>query len=453
MVRVQSLILTGIALASLSASLAAQVQKRGPFKRMQVSGYATLDLGTGTYTRGPSVNDRGGTTVADLQNLDFFNPSTFVTVDTAGCTWFNAASKGVGANQGVGGGAHQHGPPPGSDLMSSILFFYCSGALDVSSGGPGGAVTLGFYEGYTAFGGAPTTVATLVNLTGMPAATAPGGFFSGARCYGMNVQFSPMVAFADSHFIGYSWEFVNAGAGGVLGDTFPFMACVVSCSGISIVNGSAGGIGTATGFGEDGQGMLDIMDRFCSAPAPLTSGTFTFSTSAPFAPLTMTSIGMEIREAAALATTDVDYNDAAPIQNLDTLTATPATIGNTWTATFARAGGGSGRFQIRVWRDRLGGNGIAPDSGSVPWPTGTGGRKMCGGVYLSSLPPGQSVAGSPVTPTLAFSGGVGTAIEPIPLDFIFCGLHFACQARSGTGPAGGGTPRLSSAVEGTIGTF
>ena len=86
-------------------------------------------------------------------------------------------------------------------------------------------------------------------------------------------------------------------------------------------------------------------------------------------------------------------------------------------------------------------------------PAGTGGRKMCGGVYLSSLPPGQNVSGAPVSPTAAFTGGVGTAIEPIPLDFIFCGLHFACQARSGTGPIGGGTPRLSSAVEGTIGTF
>lgn len=41
----------------------------------------------------------------------------------------------------------------------------------------------------------------------------------------------------------------------------------------------------------------------------------------------------------------------------------------------------------------------------------------------------------------------------IPFDIAFCGLHFVGQARSGTGPLGVGTPRLSSAIEGIIGTF
>ena len=222
-------------------------------------------------------------------------------------------------------------------------------------------------------------------------------------------------------------------------------------------NGSAGGAGTATGLGEDGQGMLDAFDAFCTGAFPNgpTANTYTFPTPdpAPWAYGTRMSIGMEIREAALLATTDVDYNDAAPIQNVDTLAATPATLGTAWTATFTRAGGGSGRFQIRVWSTRLGGNGVAPDSGSVPWPAGTSGRKMASGAYFTSVPPGQSIAGTPVAPTLAYASGVGTATAAIPLDFIFCGLHFACQARSGTGALGAGTPRLSSAVEGTIGTF
>jgi hypothetical protein len=293
----------------------------------------------------------------------------------------------------------------------------------------------------------------------MPGNTAAGGFFGGARCYGLNVLFSPMVAFADNIFVGYSWHYQDVGTDGLYGATFPFISCVVSCSGVSIFSGSAGGAGTATGLNEDGQGMLDAFDAFCTGAFPNgpTANTYTFATSGPFAPpfapTTRASVNMEVREAAALATTDVDYNDAAPIQNLDTLTATPATLGTTWTASFSRAGGGSGRFQIRVWNTRLGGNGIAPDTGSVPWPTGTGGRKMASGTYFASVPAGQAIAGTPVSPTLPYAAGSGTAASGIPLDFVFCGLHFACQARSGTGVAGTGTPRLSSAVEGTLGTF
>jgi hypothetical protein len=462
MVPTKSLVLAGAALALLGASASGQTQRNKLFRRASAPRQATLDLGTGTYTRGPVVNNRGGTTVTDLTNIDIFDGSGFgwVTTDTGGgaCTWFQMASKGLGVNQGIGAGGHQHGPPPGSDLMSDILFFYCSGALDVASGGVGGNVELGFYEGYTIFGGAPTTTATVVNLTGMPGNTAAGGFFGGARCYGLNVLFSPMVAFADNIFVGYSWHYQDVGTDGLYGATFPFISCVVSCSGVSIFSGSAGGAGTATGLNEDGQGMLDAFDAFCTGAFPNgpTANTYTFATSGPFAPpfapTTRASVNMEVREAAALATTDVDYNDAAPIQNLDTLTATPATLGTTWTASFSRAGGGSGRFQIRVWNTRLGGNGIAPDTGSVPWPTGTGGRKMASGTYFASVPAGQAIAGTPVSPTLPYAAGSGTAASGIPLDFVFCGLHFACQARSGTGVAGTGTPRLSSAVEGTLGT-
>jgi hypothetical protein len=467
MVPTKSLILAGAALALLGATAGAQTQRNKLFRRASAPRQATLDLSTGTYTRGPVINNRGLATVTDLSNVDIFDGSGFgwVTVDTGGgaCTWFQMASKGnVAANQGVGGNPKQHAPPPGSDLITDVLFFYCSGALDDNSGGPGGAVELGFYEGYTIFGGAPTTVANLLNLTGMPANTAPGGFFGGARCYGLDVLFAPMFQWNDGLFVGYSWHFQDTGTDGTLASTFPFIACVVSCSGTSIIAGTAGGgpfSDNHTGLNEDGQGMLDAFDAFCTGAFPNgpTANTYTFATGGPFAPpfapTTRASINIEIREKQALATTDVDYNDAAPIENLDTLTATPATLGTVWTASFARAGGGSGRFQIRIWRDRLGGNGVPPTIGSVPWPAGTGGRRMTSGAYLASVPPGQAPAGTPVAPTIAFAGGVGTATSGIPLDAVFCGLHFTCQARSGTGAAGGTAPRLSSAVEGTIGTF
>ena len=74
---------------------------------------------------------------------------------------------------------------------------------------------------------------------------------------------------------------------------------------------------------------------------------------------------------------------------------------------------------------------------------------MTGGGWWVYVPP----SAGPSTPTLPFAAGTGTAAAAIPLDIVFCGLHFAAQARSGTGVAGTGTPRLSSAVEGIIGTF
>ena len=147
----------------------------------------------------------------------------------------------------------------------------------------------------------------------------------------------------------------------------------------------------------------------------------------------------------------VPYNDIAPIENPDTLSATLPTLGSMWTLTFTRPGGGTGRYQIRMWNTRLMGNGIAPNLGSVPWPLGTGGRKMASGAYFASIPQGQALAGSPVSPTLPYAAGTGTAAVAIPASTAFCGLHFTCQARSGTGVAGTGTPRLSSAVEGTMG--
>ena len=463
----KALLLAGVAVAALGVSADAQTQRNKLYRRASAPRQATLDLGTGTYTRGPVVNDRATSTVLELDNTDIFDASGFgwVAVDTGGgaCTWYQMASKGnTAANQGVGVNPKQHAPPAGADLMAAVLFSYCSGALDVNSGGVGGNAELGFYEGYTIFGGAPTTVAAVINLTGMPGNTAPGGFFGGTRCYTLSVEFNPLARWADGLFVGYSWHFVDTGTDGLYAATFPFLACVVSCSGTSLLNGSAGGgpfSDNHTGLGEDGQGMLDAFDAFCTGAYPNgpTANTFTFATSGPsappFAPTTRASINLGPNEGIALPTTDVDYNDAAPIQNLDTLTATPATLGTVWTATLTRAGGGSGRFQIRLWSTRLGGNGIAPDTGSVPWPVGTGGRKMASGTYFASIPAGQAVSGSPVAPTLAFTAGVGAATAGIPLDITFCGLHFACQARSGTGVAGSGTPRLSSAVEGTIGTF
>src|SRR5262245_17962981 len=159
-----------IALASLCAgSAAGQTQRSKLFRRMPGAvREARLDLATGTYLRGPLAHERGGTTIADFSNLDAFDSSGFglLGVDTGAgsCRWFCNAAKGRAAHQSQNQ----------SDLMTDVLFFYCSNELDVNSGGAGGSITLGFYEGYTVFGGAPTTTAALVSLTGMPANTSDG---------------------------------------------------------------------------------------------------------------------------------------------------------------------------------------------------------------------------------------------------------------------------------------
>ena len=199
----------------------------------------------------------------------------------------------------------------------------------------------------------------VVNLTGMPGNTTPGGFFGTARCYGLEVHFNPLVPFDDSLFVGYSWHFQDTGTDGLYGATFPFLACVVSCSGTYLSQGSAGGAGGVTGLGEDGQGMLDAFDTFCTGAFPNgpTANTFRFSSGCGFAgcsyPPTVSSIGMEIREATELQSTNVNYNDTAPIDNVDRLTATSPILGSVWTATFTRNGGGSGRFKIVIQPSRL----------------------------------------------------------------------------------------------------
>ena len=116
-----------------------------------------------------------------------------------------------------------------------------------------------------------------------------------------------------------------------------------------------------------------------------------------------------------------------------------------------RAAGVAGRFRAAV-------RGARRDHDHLPPPgqgrsRGTAGRRMTGGVYLGSFPPGQLGSGFPVVPTLPFTSGTGIVTSPMPTSLSAVGFHFACQARSGTGVAGTVAPRLSCAVEGTIGMF
>jgi len=291
---------------------------------------ATLDLATGTISHGALVSNRAPTTIVDFANNDL---GGFVGVDTGGgfCEWFDAGTKGFSGNC--------------SDLMNSIVFAYCSSKLSVSSGGPGGSVKLGFYEGYVKGGGTPTTAVAVFTLTGLPANTASSSFFGGFRCFFIRIFFDPMICFADGP-IGYSWKFLDTGTstinpiGGVLAGTWPFLSCVASCSGTFCV--------------PDGQGMTDTIDQYC--PPGNLLATFTFGTVSG----TFTSMSMAIEEATDKLSTVIAYNSSTN-PNPDILTSDPATVGSTWKATLTlgpgpRSSGGN-------WLLMFGSSKVLPPTG------------------------------------------------------------------------------------------
>jgi len=415
----KSLILAGAALALFGASASAQSHNSGKvFARYNKPlKSASLDLATGTITRGPAVNNRTATTVVDFNNNDL---GGFVGVDTGGgfCEWFDAGVKGLGNN---------------SDLMNDVVFAYCSAMAAVGSGGPGGSVKLGFYEGYTTFGGAPTTGVAKFTLTGLPANSASSSFFGGFNCFFIRVFFGTLVNFCDGP-IGYSWKFLDTGTDGTLAGTWPFLSCVTSCS---------GAIGQV-----DGTGMTDAIDEYC--PPGTLRATFTFGTTSG----SFTSMSMDVREVQDLAGTAVNYN-ATVTPNADILTTalstrtdcTKTTSGpttdpdgaavsaGTWRATVVghTTFGGPTRnlnaASLTVGTTRIPGNGVNP-------PPGVGGRKLTAGFLL-----GPVAMASVNATTRQYS-------QVIPKTLALVCVHFAAQAVC-VGPGG---PKLSSAVEGTSGT-
>jgi len=399
MVPKKSLILAGAALAMFGASASAQSQSGKVFARYNKPLKSrTLDLATGTITRGPAVNNRTATTVVDFNNNDL---GGFVGVDTGNgfCEWFDSAVKGQGNN---------------SDLMNDVVFAFCSAMLYTASGGPGSSVKLGFYEGYTLFGGAPSTAVAVFTLTGLPGNSASSSFFGGFNCYFIRIIFAGLISFADGP-IGYSWKFVDVGTDGVLGGTWPFLSCVVSCSGAILQ--------------VDGQGMTDAIDEYC--PPGSLRATFTFGTTSG----SFTSMSMDVREVADTATTNVNYN-AATTPNADTLTATAANVPSAWTATVVAGPGrtlSSATCLVRTTRVPLP-NGV---QGPPPLPTGANGRILISGPLLAN----PSMA--------AVNATTRATTQIIPASFGLVCVHFAAQATTvGTGGA-----RVSSAVEGTTGTF
>jgi hypothetical protein len=414
MVPKKSLILAGAALALFGASSSAQSQSGKVFARYNKPlKSVSLDLSTGTITRGPVVSNKAATTTVDFNNNDL---GGFVGVDTGNCfcEWFDSAQKGW--VQGGGPGQPLAASGQVSDLMNDIVFAYCSALASVGSGGPGGSVKLGFYEGYTLFGGAPTTAVAVFTLTGLPGNSASSSFFGGFNCYFIRVFFVTLQAFADGP-IGYSWKFIDVGTTGSLGGTWPFLSCTVSCS--------------AAILQIDGQGMTDAIDEYC--PPGFLRATFTFGTTSG----SFTSMSMDVREVTDFTATSLDYGSAPPFSgdNKDVLTANTAIVGGSWSPVVTIPGGAhghgaAGAISLKIKTTVFNGPTIT---------SSVGGRRteiLTSGTLLSTV-------------TGPHNGAVSSlAAQPIPLSFGFVCFHFAGQATV----IGGGFADFSLGHEGTTGT-
>jgi len=415
----KSLALVG-ALALFAATSNAQSQSGKVFARYNKPlKSATLDLATGTITHGAVVNNRAPTTTVDFANNDL---GGFVGVDTGGgfCEWFNAGVKGFSGN--------------GSDLMNSVIFAYCSAKLTPGSGGPGGSVKLGFYEGYTIGGGAPTTAVAVFTLTGLPGNTGSSSFFGGFRCFFIRVFFGNLVSFADGP-IGYSWKFLDNGTstlnpiGGVLAGTWPFLSCTTSCSGV---------IGVP-----DGQGMTDQTDQYC--PAGTLNATFTFGTASG----SFTSMSMAVEEATDKVATTVSYNSSTQ-PNPDTLTGTPVVIGQQWTATLTL---GIGRTKGSSWLLYYGANKVAP-------PSGVALGQFSGGLNFGAAKAGRMIlcdglggSRSSLGAHTGVNGSSSSINANIPAKLSLVCRNWCAQAIVLGPVSGDGNARLSGGIQGTVGSL
>jgi hypothetical protein len=417
------LILAGAALALFGASASAQSQSGKVFARYNKPlKSASLDLATGTITRGPVVNNRTATTIVDFNNNDL---GGFVGVDTGGgfCEWFDAGVKGL--------------IPNASDLVNDVVFAYCSAMLAPGSGGPGGSVKLGFYEGYTTFGGAPTTGVAKFTLTGLPGNSASSSFFGGFNCFFIRVFFGTLVNFCDGP-IGYSWKFLDTGLDGTLAGTWPFLSCVASCSGAILQ--------------VDGSGMTDAIDEYC--PPGTLRATFTFGTTSG----SFTSMSMDVREVADIAATAATFNACTTPNGdlLDTALSTRwadctktgaqvattdldggAVVGGTWVARVEGHSSFGGPLRtLNAASLTVGTTAVHTPCNGINPPAGVAGRKLYAGFLLG-----------PVSMS-AIDASHRSYTQVIPKTLALVCVPFAAQAIC-VGPGG---PRMSSAVEGTSGT-
>jgi hypothetical protein len=426
MVPKKSLFLAGAALVCLGAVPGAQKGGKAMYRRVtQPLKPVTLDLETGTLTRGPRVFKSNHATEVSIFNGD---RAGFVGVDTGPgapngpCEWIDPANKSIG---GRAGGA--------TGLLDSFVFAYCSSALDPNSGGPGGAVCIGFRTGYTygtvtGAGPSGTDVGTF-SFTGLPANTNCSSFFGGFSCFLITITFgnTPLcfggdgVGAAESN-VSWSWQFKDLGTDGVLAKTFPFLGCVASCS---------NGPGTQAGSGLfDGQGMENRIDQYCPSGSLLASFTFGSVNMTNQGSAGFTSIDMVVQE-ASISTAAITVVNAAPNNQGKTasmaLGAPGAALG--LTANFAIGCAQATSNGLTIFR--LGFGGLTPALPSkwgdilVPISAGTG-------ITIVGPSHGQGILVFPA---------------PIPKNFNFANTPFGFQGFCGDSPVGFTSQGIGSNVQ------
>ena len=393
-----------------------------------------LDLATGVVTRRSRAQARASSpfnTCVSLNNLDM---SGFVGIDSFGCEWYEQANKGFGHSGGK------------STFMTAFLFAYCSSAQDLRSGGVGGSAVITFREGYTGptggiGSGRSGNVVATYNLSGLPAVTGNPGFFGSFKCYFMRVrtttpapmQTSPPATRYESGAcipdgpIGYGWRFADIGYAGsnfALAQTFPFLTCVQSCSGVGPAQ---------SGVGDN---LLDQYDCI-GKPGGLLS-TFTFGTTTTF-----TSFGMQIREAEAIESVGATFNGSGVNPVILTGTTPAAVLKARWKvfldcSTNPTGGGPTNPAELAIFRISFKPALAAPIAGPF-------------GEQLVSL------TGSGRNLVKAHLGGVVSPGPPagilIPYDLGLYNLSYVVQGYCGDDATGGsGPPFLSNGLAQTVGS-
>jgi len=402
MVPKKSLVLTGASLIALGAFAGAQSQSGKFFSRYtKPLRTVSMNLETGTVTRGPQVSNQVTTTTIDFDNLDL---GGFIGVDTGGgfCEWIDSGAKGA------------QGPVP-SDLVSNFVFAYCSAALDTNSGGPGGTMRWTFYPSHTTGAAHPATSSAVgaFTLQGLPSNTTTGTVFAQIACFFINITFGNLpLPFADGQ-IGYSWTFVDldmgsGGGAGVFAATFPFLSCVSSCSG--------GGL--------DGWGMDDMVDQYCPAEIGGATPLATFSFGTTVFGGYFTSVNIDLREVDVTAT----VSSVGHPLNDDIMTTSPVVIGGTWTSSITPG-------PLRTTGTPLGGLYVALVQSALGGPVILDASALLAGAPFFLLPPGSDAplsavlfGGSSLGSTSGnWSTGSGGTIN-IPANTNFLCLTWAAQS-------------------------
>jgi hypothetical protein len=374
--------------ASLASAPAAQQPAQhvsGPQQRV------TVDLATGTMTRGPVVQQRSASTCVTFNNLDL---SGFISTDTGSCAveWIT---------QGVKSGGK-------SGLVSGFEFGYASKSRDTNFGGQGGQIQISFRRGYVkgsvnSAGATGTEVAAYL-FTGLPANTNCSDFTDSTTTPTQGIVRAivhPPLALGDVN-IGWVWKFIDTVGSDLQAKTFPQLACIDNCN----------------SGGPDSLGMTNSVDRYLNE-------VYLDTIAIPFA-TNSSSTSMALFELPIVPGQSLVMNGSGVNPVILSSVNVPE-IGNMWALRVDCTGANPARSAIF----RIGYTGIIP-----PITTAFGELLvMLGGSFGTNF-------------TVPHGGGLANLSVPLPNDASLVCLSYGVQSLCGDTPRG----YLSNALKETVGT-